>query len=63
MSDSHSKVSEDHSKKKSENHSNRVNFTFLGSSLRDSSFVSSCPSSELPQKSEIMLLLLNFVEM
>ena len=34
--------------KKSENHSNRVNFTFWGSSQRDSSFVSSCPSVRSP---------------
>ena len=43
------KTSENHSKV-SENHSNRVNFTFWGSSQRDSSFVSSCPSVRSPLK-------------
>ena len=42
-SENHSKASENHSEE-SENHSKRVTFTFWGSSLRDSSFVSSCPS-------------------
>ena len=48
-SENHSKVSENHSKK-SENDSNRVNFTFWGSSQRESSFVSSCPSVRSPLK-------------
>ena len=50
-SENHSKVSENHSiKRKSEHHSNRVNFTFWGSSQRDSSFISSCPSVRSPLK-------------
>ena len=55
-SENQSKVSENHSKKsvnhskKSENHSNRVYFPFWGSSQRDSSFVSSCPSVRSPLK-------------
>ena len=40
-SKNHSKASENHSKER-ENRSKRVNFTFLGSSPRDSTFVSGC---------------------
>ena len=42
-SENHSKSSENHSEI-SENHSKRVTFTFLESSLRDSSKQKSCPS-------------------
>ena len=39
-SKNHSKASENHSKERE--NSNRANFTFLGGSLRDNTFVSGC---------------------